>query len=123
MTGRAVAGLVVGVVLLFPGPPVSVAQPARDAGDVTVDELVAQALRQNAELAAARAEVDAAIGRLRQAGLRPNPMLDLAGQQNVSGPDNNVSAGVTVPLDLNGRKDGRVGVGRSRTRDEAGAAR
>jgi cobalt-zinc-cadmium efflux system outer membrane protein len=110
MTGRAVAGLVVGVVLLFPGPPVSVAQPARDAGDVTVDELVAQALRQNAELAAARAEVDAAIGRLRQAGLRPNPLLDLAGQQNVSGPDNNVSVGLTVPLDLNGRKDGRVGV-------------
>jgi cobalt-zinc-cadmium efflux system outer membrane protein len=77
---------------------------------MTVDELVDQALRQNAEVAAARAEVDAAIGRLRQAGLRPNPMLDLAGQQNVSGPDNNVSVGVSVPLDLNGRKEGRVGV-------------
>jgi cobalt-zinc-cadmium efflux system outer membrane protein len=77
---------------------------------MTVDELVSHALRQNAELAAARAEVDAAIGRLRQAGLRPNPMLDLGGQQNVSGPDNNVSVGVSVPLDLNGRKDGRVGV-------------
>ena len=47
---------------------------------------------------------------LRQAGLRPNPMLDLGGQQNVSGPDNNVSVGLVVPLDLNGRKDGRVGV-------------
>ena len=77
---------------------------------MTVDELVSQARRQNAELAAARAEVDAAIGRLRQAGVRPNPMLDLAGQQNVSGADNNVSVGVSVPLDLNGRKEGRVGV-------------
>lgn len=110
MTGRAAIGLVVGIVLLLPGLPVSVAQPAAGGGDMTVDELVAQALRQNAELAAARAEVDAAIGRLRQAGLRPNPMLDLGGQQNVSGPDNNVSVGLVVPLDLNGRKDGRVGV-------------
>ncbi len=110
MTGRAVAGLVVGIVLFLTGRPVSLAQPAGGDGGMTVDELVDQALRQNAELAAARAEVDAAIGRLRQAGLRPNPMLGLAGQQNVSGPDNNVSVGVTVPLDLNGRKDGRVGV-------------
>jgi len=37
-------------------------------------------------------------------------MLDLAGQQNVSGPDSNVSIGLTVPLDLNGRKEGRVAV-------------
>src|SRR5229473_1516949 len=110
MTGRAVAGLVVGIVLFLTGPPVSLAQPAGGAGGMTVDELVDQALRQNAELAAVRAEVDAAIGRLRQAGLRPNPMLGLAGQQNVSGPDNNVSVGLVVPLDLNGRKDGRVGV-------------
>ena len=110
MMGRAVAGLVVGIVVFFPGPPSSVAQPAVGGGEMTVDELVDQALRQNAELAAVRAEVDAAIGRLRQAGLRPNPLLDLAGQQNVSGPDNNVSVGLTVPLDLNGRKDGRVGV-------------
>src|SRR5258705_10536308 len=98
------------MVLFLPGPTVSVAQPAAGGGEMTVDELVDQALRQNAELAAVRAEVDAAVGRLRQAGLRPNPMLDLAGQQNVSGPDNNVSAGVTVPLDLNGRKDGRGGL-------------
>ena len=110
MTRLAVVGLVVGMVLFLPGPTVSVAQPAAGGGEMTVDELVDQALRQNAELAAVRAEVDAAVGRLRQAGLRPNPMLDLAGQQNVNGPDNNVSVGVTVPLDLNGRKDGRVGV-------------
>ena len=37
-------------------------------------------------------------------------MLDLGGQQNVAGPDNNVTIGLTVPLDLNGRKEGRVGV-------------
>ena len=65
---------------------------AAPASAVTVDELVARALADNPELRAARAEVDAARGRLRQAGLRPNPMLDLAGQQNVAGPDNNVSS-------------------------------
>lgn len=77
---------------------------------MTVDELVTRALADNLELRAARAEIDAARGRLRQAGLRPNPMLELAGQQNVAGPDSNVMVGVIVPLDLNGRKEGRVAV-------------
>ena len=86
------------------------AQDARATGNVTVDDLVARALADNPDLQAILAEVDAAHGRLRQAGLRPNPMLELGVQQNVTGPDNNLTAGVTVPLDLNGRKAGRVGV-------------
>jgi outer membrane protein TolC len=36
-------------------------------------------------------------------------MLELGGQKAL-GPDNNVSIGVSLPLDLNGRKEGRVGV-------------
>jgi cobalt-zinc-cadmium efflux system outer membrane protein len=36
-------------------------------------------------------------------------MLDLGGQKAI-GPDNNMSVGLTLPLDLNGRKQGRVGV-------------
>jgi cobalt-zinc-cadmium efflux system outer membrane protein len=76
---------------------------------LTVNEVVAQALRDNPELAAARTEIDAAQGRLVQAGLRPNPMIDLGGQKALSS-DNNVTVGLTVPLDLNGRKEGRVGV-------------
>jgi cobalt-zinc-cadmium efflux system outer membrane protein len=75
-----------------------------------VDDLVARALADNPELQATQAEVDAAHGRLQQAGLRPNPMLELGVQKNVAGPDNNLTAMVTVPLDLNGRKAGRVGV-------------
>jgi len=75
-----------------------------------VDDLVARALADNPDLQATQAEVDAAHGRLQQAGLRPNPMLDLGVQKNVAGPDNNLTASVTVPLDLNGRKAGRVGV-------------
>ena len=77
---------------------------------LTVDQVVERAVADNPELRAMRAEVDAARGRLRQAALRPNPMLDLGGQQNVAGPDNNVNVGLSIPLDLNGRKAGRVGV-------------
>src|SRR5256712_1601943 len=82
------------------------AQPTQAA---TVDELVSRALADNPDLRAVRAEVDAAVGRLRQAGLRPNPMLELGGQKALSS-DNNLTVGVSVPLDLNGRKEGRVGV-------------
>jgi outer membrane protein, heavy metal efflux system len=82
---------------------------AQLGAEVTVDELVARALTDSPDLRAARAEIDAAVGRLQQAGLRPNPMLELGGQKALS-PDNNVMIGLTVPLDLNGRKEGRVGV-------------
>src|SRR2546429_4098045 len=82
---------------------------AQPGAEVTVDELVARALADSPDLGAARAEIDGAVGRLQQAGLRPNPMLELGGQKALS-PDNNVTIGLTVPLDLNGRKEGRVGV-------------
>jgi outer membrane protein, heavy metal efflux system len=88
----------------------SVAEGQESAGVLTVDAVVTQALSENPELKAARAEVEAARGRLLQAGLRPNPMLDVSAQQNVTGPDNNLTVGVTLPLDLNGRKAGRVSV-------------
>jgi cobalt-zinc-cadmium efflux system outer membrane protein len=79
------------------------------AQPLTVEDVVAQAMVEHPELLALRAEQDAATGRLRQAGLRPNPTLDL-GFQKALGPDNNAMVGVTLPLDLNGRKNGRVGV-------------
>lgn len=88
----------------------AVAQAPHGTGEVTVDDLVTRALADNPELQATQAEVDAAHGRLQQAGLRPNPMLDLGVQKNPVSTDNNLTAMVTVPLDLNGRKAGRVGV-------------
>jgi cobalt-zinc-cadmium efflux system outer membrane protein len=102
--------LFLGLLVVSPLAAHGAAQDARATGDVTVDDLVARALADNPDLHATQAEVDAAHDRLRQAGLRPNPMLELGVQQNVTGPDNNITAGVTVPLDLNGRKAGRVGV-------------
>jgi outer membrane protein, heavy metal efflux system len=85
------------------------AQPAGTAVELTVDELVSRALVDNPDLRAARAEIEVAVGRLQQAGLRPNPTLELSGQKAVT-PDNNLMIGLTVPLDLNGRREGRVGV-------------
>lgn len=79
-------------------------------GELAVDDLVARALADNPDLRAVRAGVDAAQGRLQQAALRPNPMLDLGFQQSVTGPDNNLTVMATLPLDLGGRKAGRVGV-------------
>ena len=91
-------------------PRLVAAQALRGPGDVTVDALVARALADNPELQAVQAEVDAAQGRVRQAELRPNPMLDLGIQDNVTGTDTNLTLSVTLPLDLGGRKAGRVGV-------------
>ena len=82
----------------------AVAQP-----EVSVDDLVERAVREHPDLQAARLDVDAAAARVRQAGLRPNPMVELGGQKAI-GPDNNLMIGLTVPLDLNGRKEGRIGV-------------
>src|SRR5712692_2778453 len=87
---------------------VSEAQPGLE-GELSVDEVVARAIADNPDLRGARAEAEAAVGRLRQAGLRPNPMLELGGQKALS-PDNNLTIGLTVPLDLNGRREGRIGV-------------
>ena len=100
----AVLVIVTGVVVI--GARLVCAQPATE---ITVDELVARALADNPDLKAVRADADAAVGRVRQAGLRPNPMLDLGGQKALS-PDNNFTVGLSLPLDLNGRKEGRVAV-------------
>ncbi len=90
-------------------PPGTSAQPPAP-GPLTLDELVERGLVENPELRAARTEIEAAKGRLRQAGLRPNPMLELSGTQNVTGPDNMQMIGFSWPLDLGGRKDARVSV-------------
>jgi outer membrane protein, heavy metal efflux system len=103
---QGVTAVLTAAMLLLGVPPVT-AQTTTER--MTVDELIARALTAHPDLAATRLEVDAAAARVRQAGLRPNPMLDVAGQKAL-GPDNNVMVGVTVPLDLNGRKEGRVGV-------------
>ena len=96
-------------VMCPPVPVLAQAQLAARASELTIDELVSRAIADNPDLRATRAEVDAADGRLRQAGLHPNPELDVGGQKALS-PDNNLTVSLRLPLDLNDRKGGRVAV-------------
>ena len=76
----------------------------------TVDDLVSVALANNAELLAMRKEVEAGEALLRQAGLRPNPTLEVSGARQLGGPDNNVMVQGELPLELGGRRSARVRV-------------
>ena len=77
---------------------------------LTADDLVRYALAHNGELAAARQMVAEARGRLRQAGLRPNPMVEGNYQKAVTGPDNSFTIGAELPLEPGGRRPARVAV-------------
>lgn len=77
---------------------------------LTADELVRYALTHNGELAAARQMIAEARGKLRQAGFKPNPMLEASGTRAANTPDNKVMIGVELPLELGGRRSARVAV-------------
>ena len=80
------------------------------SGGVTVDEAVSFALSHHGELLAVRKELEAARARVRQAGFRANPKLDVSGSQNVTGPDNGLTVTGMLPLELGGRRPARVAV-------------
>jgi cobalt-zinc-cadmium efflux system outer membrane protein len=77
-------------------------------GGMSVDEAVSYALGHNAELSAARKEIDAARALVRQARLRPNPTLSANGSRQVGGKDNSVMVEGMLPLELGGRRAARV---------------
>jgi cobalt-zinc-cadmium efflux system outer membrane protein len=74
------------------------------------DELVRYALAHNGELVAARQMIAEARGRLRQAGLKANPVLEASGTHAVNTPDNRIGLGAELPLELGGRRSSRVAV-------------
>ena len=78
---------------------------------VSSSDLVRRALSANGDLAAARLNVDRARGRLRQAGLRPNPTLDFeqtSERVTGAGTDRATSIGVVVPIELGGKRGRRI---------------
>lgn len=77
---------------------------------LTADDLVRYALAHNGELAAARQMIAEARGRLRQAGLRSNPMVETSGTHAVNTSDNMTMIGAELPLELGGRRKARVEV-------------
>src|ERR1044072_2260888 len=79
-------------------------------GSSSVD-LVRRALASNGELAAARLDVERARARLRQAGLRPNPSVDFeqtTGRFTGAAGERETSIGVSIPLELGGRRGRRI---------------
>jgi outer membrane protein, heavy metal efflux system len=78
---------------------------------MTAEDLVRYAMEHNGELLAARKMIAEAQGRLRQAGLKANPMLETGGKQAVTTVDNNQMFSVELPLELGGRRQARVLVG------------
>lgn len=75
---------------------------------ITADEAVAFALEHNAEILAVRKEVEAARALVKQAALRPNPMIDLERKEQLNGSDNDTMIGGTLPLELGGRRSARI---------------
>jgi cobalt-zinc-cadmium efflux system outer membrane protein len=76
----------------------------------TVEEMVVLALQNNGELLALRQEAQAAQSLIKQAGLRPNPGLEVSGTRQTSGSDNSLMVQGEIPLELNGRRGARVRV-------------
>lgn len=79
-------------------------------------DLVGRALTLNTELAAARLEVERARGRLRQAGLRPNPTVDFehtTGRLTGSAGERETTIGFSLPLDVSGQRSARVNLARA----------
>ncbi len=78
------------------------------ANGMTADQAVIYALSHNAELLAARSEVEAARALVRQAALRPNPSVEFERKEQLSGSDNTSMVAGMWPLELGGRKSARV---------------
>jgi len=76
----------------------------------TADELVAYALENNAELAAARKEIEAARALVKQARLKPNPSVEFSRQEQIGGSDNDTMIAGSLPLELGGRRKTRISV-------------
>lgn len=86
---------------------------------LTLDQALTEAEERSPAIAAARATVEAARGRLRQAGVRPNPELSVevenfAGSGPYSGTNGTeTTVAINQRLDLGGRRSARVAQGQA----------
>lgn len=80
---------------------------------ILLAEIVKRSFDTNGEIKIARLEVDKARARLVQAGLRPNPTLEVqqsSGRLVGSSGEHELSVGISVPLDLYGQRNRRIDV-------------
>lgn len=78
---------------------------------ISLREIVKIAFETNSEIKIAGLEVDKAKARLTQAGLRPNPTLEVeqsSGRLLGSPGDSEFSAGISIPLELYGQRNRRI---------------
>ncbi len=76
-------------------------------------EIVKRAFQTNGDIRIARLEVDKAKARLTQAGLRPNPTLEIeqtSGRLAGSAGDSEFKAGISVPIEVYGQRSRRIDV-------------
>lgn len=81
-----------------------------DSG-LSLEEIIKKAWENNGELRIVRLEVEKAQARLLQAGLRPNPTLDVeqkTGQFTGSKGDNELTVSLSVPLEVYGQRGNRI---------------
>jgi cobalt-zinc-cadmium efflux system outer membrane protein len=84
-------------------------------GQVTLEQVQRLALERNADLLAVRQEIAAARGFLTQAGLRPNPGLDMSfgtGRPLGSSGEQDFEIGYAHTFELGGKRARRIDVGR-----------
>ena len=80
---------------------------------MTFDQLKQTALEQNKSLQAAREQLRQAEARLKQAGLRPNPSLDLSRSTDAlfaNEGENGLAVAFSQPFELGGKRERRIGV-------------
>lgn len=77
----------------------------------SLSELIEKALQSNAELIAARLEIEKAKARLVQAKSRPNPTLEFEQQSGTlvgNGGDRSLTVGASLPIEIYGRRGARI---------------
>lgn len=79
------------------------------ASGLTLADAIAQALRQEPGMRAARTDIDAAAGRRQQAALRANPTVTFERREEPGGTDHQSALGIELPLELF-RRGARVAV-------------
>ena len=113
--------LVLAAITCSQGIVLAQSAPART---VNADELVRRALESNRELAAARLDVTRARARLRQAGLLPNPVLEVeqtGGALGISEGELERRAELSVPIEYGGKRGRRVDVAQAELRSAEAA--
>jgi cobalt-zinc-cadmium efflux system outer membrane protein len=90
-----------------PGPAAPAESRQTPTIPLTVDAAVARALRLHPEIRAARGEVAAQAGAVQQAGMIPNPELELL-REGSDEPNRASTVQVNIPLELGGKRASRM---------------